>query len=482
MSEPFQTARVQIAVDRAAAMPLSDQICASLRAAILEGRIEPGARLPSWRDLATQLGVARGTVRIAYERLIDELLIVSAGAAGTRVVKQPVERQHPASIENERPFRERVRDYSAPPLPFQMGVPAQDGFPAKLWSRIYMRMVRENATAPTSYPDPRGEPELRAQIASYLAIARGVRCVPDQVIVTSGFRAGLGLAIQTLNVGGCAAWLEDPGFPVTRMGLELAGMKPVPVPVDEKGLDVERGIALAPHAALAVVTPGQQAPTGVTLSMERRKALLHWAAESGAWIIEDDYLSELQLKGRAAPALASLDLEGRVVHIGSFSKTLSPSLSLGFLVTPPALAGRFGEVTACLSPAPNPTTQLAVARFFANGHYLRHLRRMKRLYIARRDALRTCLGKDAGVEEAMSGLALSLRLQPGTDDVAMARRAPQHGILPAALSPWYIDAARRSPGLLLSVTNLRDDCIKPACASLIRLLSEFDVQALRHLG
>ncbi|MDC0709461.1 PLP-dependent aminotransferase family protein [Stigmatella sp. ncwal1] len=458
-------ARFSITVDRSAAAPLSDQIADTLRAAILEGRIATGARLPSWRDLAAQLGVARGTVRAAYERLTDELLAVTAGPAGTRVADCLPDAAPVLSTETAPSIRGMARRYSAPPLPFQMGVPSQDAFPAKQWSRIRIRAAREDAMAPTSYPDPRGNPELRMQIASYLAIARGIRCMPDQVIVTGGYGSGLGLAIRTLNVEGHTAWMEEPGYPITRIGLELAGMRPVPVAVDDEGMEVNRGISLAPDAAMAVVTAGQQAPTGVALSTSRRQTLLRWATRSGGWIIEDDYLSELQLTGRAAPALAAMDREGRVIHLGTFSKTMSPSLGLGFLVAPPALAARFTEVAACLAPAPNPTTQLAIAGFMANGHYLRHLRRMKRLYTARRDALRACLGREAGVE-AMAGLAVLLRLPPGSDDVLIAREALRQGLAPAPLSPWYASQRDMKPGLLLSVTNLIEERLDRVCHQL----------------
>src|SRR5262249_10340806 len=208
----------------------------------------------------------------------------------------------------------------------------------------------------------------------------------------------------------------------------------------------------APDAALAVVTAGQQAPLGVALSSSRRQALLRWARRAGGWVIEDDYLSELQLTGRAAPALAAMDRADRVIYAGTFSKTMSPAIGLGFVVAPAALAARFTEVAVCLAPAPNAVMQLAVAEFLRDGHYLRHLRRMKRLYAARRDALRRCLGAMPGVAE-MAGLALMVRLPPGTDDVALEAAAAARGLAPAALSSWYASSAR-APGLLLSVTNL----------------------------
>jgi GntR family transcriptional regulator/MocR family aminotransferase len=204
-----------------------------------------------------------------------------------------------------------------------MGLPAQDYFPAKLFARIRARAVRAEAGAAANHSDPCGEPELRREIAAHLAIARGVVCSPSQIIVTSGFTGGLGLTLRVLGLEWRRAWMEDPGFPLTRCGLEIAKLTLTPIPVDANGIDVDHGVQVAPDAAVAVVTPGQQAPLGSTLSRARRIRLLDWAAQTGAWIIEDDYLSELQLKGRAAPALASLDRVGRVIHVGSFSKTIS---------------------------------------------------------------------------------------------------------------------------------------------------------------
>ena len=422
-----------IAVDRDARTALSAQIHGAIRDAIQDGRLAGGARLPSWRDLAAQLGVARGTVRAAYERLSDEQLIFAHGAGGSRVAER-IPAAPPVDLAiAAQPLPELFHDFEGPPLPFQMGAPAQDAFPFILWSRIMARSARLAAAAPVSYPDPRGHPELRREIAAYLAIARGVRCAPAQVLVTAGFSGALGLALHVLRRDGGSVWLEDPGFPLTRKAVEFAGLKVEAIPVDEEGIDVAEGVRRAPRASLAIVTPGQQAPLGMTLSLARRQALLEWARRSGAWIIEDDYLGELQLAGRAAPALASLDSAGRVLLAGTFSKTISPALRLGFLVVPPPLVSTFATVAACLAPAPAPATQRAVAAFLAEGHYLRHLRRMKRIYAVRRDALETCLREMAHDGVAIAGsaaLSVRLRLPDGVKDVDIAARARTLGLGP----------------------------------------------------
>ena len=460
-----------ISLDRVGKSPLATQIYGAIRDAIETGRLGSGARLPSWRDLAAQLGVSRGTVRVAYERLINEQFVVGLGAAGTRVADRPSPPSAPDWSPEAPPMPELFNDFGAVPLAFQMGVPSQDAFPFKLWSRILTREARRAAAAPVSYPDPRGDPELRREIAAYLAIARGIRCTPSQVLVAGGFSGALGLAVRGLRLEGKTAWTEDPGFPMTRAALSLAGMTVAAVPVDQDGLDVAAGIRGAPDAALAVVTPGQQAPLGMTMSLARRLELLAWARKGGAWIIEDDYLSELQLKGRAAPALASFDHGGRLLHIGSFSKTINPALRLGFLVVPPDLARRFGDVAACLAPAPNAAVQRAVAEFLREGHYLRHLRHMKRLYAARRESLVRCLREtvpDSVRVEATAGLAVVSLLPESASDVDVALRALPFGLAPAPLSPWYMQSPARQ-GLLLGVTNINERRLAADCRRLAEL-------------
>ncbi|MBV9455892.1 MAG: PLP-dependent aminotransferase family protein, partial [Bradyrhizobium sp.] len=363
-------------------------------------------------------------------------------------------------------------DFGNAPLAFQMGVPAQDAFPFKLWSRVLTRQTRRAAAAPVTYPDPRGDPELRKEIAAYLGLARGIRCSPSQVLITGGFSGALGLAIRGLQLGRMRrAWVEDPGFPLTRTALGLAGMAVTAVPVDAEGLDVAAGVRAAAGAKLAVVTPGQQAPLGMTMSLPRRLALLAWARRNDAWIIEDDYLSELQLKGRAAPALASLDHGGRVLHVGSFSKTISPALRLGFMVVPAELSGRFAELAASLAPAPAAGMQRAVAEFLREGHYLRHLRRMKRLYAARRESLLRCLEEMAPNSikvQATAGLAVVILLPKSASDADIASRALEFGLAPRPMSAWYMQPPRQ-PGLLLCVTNLNERRLRADCRRLLEL-------------
>ena len=316
--------------------------------------------------------------------------------------------------------------------------------------------------------------ELRREIAGHLAVSRGINCSVFQVVVTGGYSAGLGLALSVLRLAGQTVWVEEPGFLWSRKGLELAGLSLAPIPVDSEGIDVEYGLRHHPDARLVVVTPGQQAPLGTTLSLERRLRLLEWANENEAWIIEDDYLSDLQLSGRAAPAIASLDSGGRVIHIGSFSKTLSPTIRLGFVVAPPELATRFAEVAACLAPPPGPAIQLATAEFMREGHYMRHLRRTKRAYAAKRKVLLECLRGSAAAERVTAaGLAVLLKLPKGTSDVAVARELSAFGMSPSPLSAWYSSDENAESGLLLGVATTPTRNVARSCVRLFEVIRRF---------
>src|SRR5262245_11035128 len=472
-TEPV-TKRFQLKLDRSAKTPLADQIRKGIGTAIESGVLAPGARLPSWQDLAAQLGVARGTVRTAYEKLSAAQLIVASRAAGTHVAERPR-----AVTRSEQPpdpgsFMEMYQEMIRGPAIFQMGVPAAETFPATLLARIRSHAVRAEAGAPLIYPDARGELELRREIAGHLAIARGIECSPAQVIVTAGYSGGLGLALRVLGLEGQKAWTEDPGFPFTRRGLELATLSLAPIPVDASGIDVDHGLRHVPDAKMVVVTPGQQAPLGVTLSLERRLRLLDWAAQESVWVIEDDYLSELQLKGRAAPALASLDRGGRVIHIGSFSKTISPTLRLGFIIAPLSLQTLFAEVAACLAPPPGPSVQAAIAGFIRDGHYMRHLRRIKRAYSAQRDALLESL--QPRVEAATittTGLAALIRLRDGVPDMSIIREVFAFGMAPAPLSACYAQAGPGRSGLLLGIATTPTKHLVRSCDRLFEIIERF---------
>lgn len=463
---------LQIELNRTSKVSLSEQIRTAIYGAVELGLLAPGARLPSWQRLAEQLGVARGTVKVAYERLSDSQVIETFGVRGSRVALHPqLSVAKPQTAPAPGAFMKTYQERTAGPAIFQLGVPALDDVPEKLFAQIRSHnLLKIGSLSSLLYPDPRGEFELRREIAGYLSISRNLLCSPEQVLITSGYIAGLGLVLRALGLGGKKVWMEEPGFHFARKGLERARLHIVPVPVDVEGIDVDYGIKNAPDAALAVVTPGQQAPLGVTLSLHRRLQLLEWAASSGAWIIEDDYLSELQLEGRAAPALASLDERKRVIHIGSFSKTVSPTLRLGFIVAPPELANTFAEVAATLAPAPSPVIQLATARFMHDGHYIQRVRRLKRRYLAQRNALCGQLRmRDAAFVSA--GLTVLLGLPNDAPDVQIARDAMTKSMAPSPLSAWFASPTPTIRGLLLGVATAPEAHVARSCDRLFKIIA-----------
>lgn len=460
---------LQIQLDRTARLSLTEQIRVSISRAIESGLLAPGARLPSWQDLAAQLGVARGTVQTAYERLADAQLIETFGAQGTRVAPRPHKVVAQAEPPDPGAFMKAYERMNTGPAIFQLGIPAFEGL-EKLFARARSsNLLKAGAFSSLIYPDPRGELELRREIAGYLSLSRNLHCFPEQVIITSGYSAGLGLALRVLGLEGRKAWMEEPGFFLTRKGLELARLNVIPVPVDDEGLDVSYGIDNAGDASLVVLTPGQQAPLGSTLSLRRRLQLLEWAAANGTWIIEDDYLGELQLEGRAAPALASQDQGKRVIHIGSFSKTLSPGLRLGFVVVPIEQVTAFSEVAATLAPAPSPVIQLAMAEFIRDGHYIRRIRRLKRLYRAQRDALCEQL-RLHDAQWVKAGLAVLLRLPDSAPDVQIVKEAMASGMAPSPLSAWSATNSGGVSGLLLGVATAPESHLATSCNRLFEII------------
>lgn len=460
---------VQIALDLRSEAPVYRQIYLRIRGAILSGVLPPGARLPSWNALAGELGVARGTVKAAYEWLAGEGYIESRGAAGTRVHFDLDRAASPRLSSRSRRLAAappaaatgpELLPAEVAPRPFQLGVPAVDVFPFTLWARLFARHARALSPSTMIYQDPAGYGPLREAIAHYLAVARGVACTPAQIFVTAGYTGALDLITRAVLRPDDAVWIEDPVYYRTREALSLAKARLVPVPVDDDGLVVAEGINTASAAALAVVTPSHQSPLGMKLSLRRRLELLAWAEKSGAWVIEDDYYGEFQFRGRPVPALKSLDRGDRVLYVGTFSKVLMPSLRLGYVVAPVSLLPLLDRIAAYLAPSQGLIAQAAVADFMVQGHFARHIRRMRRLYAERRAALVKALAArfgdawEIGLQE--SGMHLLARLPQGSDDVVLAERAAAAGLGPVALSSWAVRAPG-APGLLLSFANIPAD-------------------------
>jgi GntR family transcriptional regulator/MocR family aminotransferase len=436
--------------------PLFHQIATRIRSAITRGQMSPGMRLPSSRALALRLSVARSTVDAAYALLACEGAITSGASAGNVVSGSVGSR---IEVPEHTPFMfpaEAVGDPIAP-RPLRIGLPSLDQFPMRLWSNLTVRTVRCQQTADLADPHPCGLPALRRMVVSYLAAARGISCSAEQVLITGGYQGALALVRSVLVKPGDAVWVEDPGYPAARQALEAASARVVPVRVDQDGLRVTSGQAAAPRAKLAVVTPTHHYPTGVAMSLPRRMELLAWAAETGAWLLEDDYDSEFRYVGRPLPALKSLDRGQRVLHAGSFSKTLFPALRLGYLVVPPELVTAFARAARLLTAGPPPLQQVVAASFITDGHFTRHIRRMRLLYSQRREALAAALETGFGslvtVETPAGGLHLLTRFPGGEDDGVLAKRALAAGLEPTALSSLAM-AHDCGQGLLLGFANL----------------------------
>lgn len=450
-----------LSVDRSLRLPIYLQICQRVKTAIAQGHLRAGDRVPAARGLATHLNLARGTVETAYRILADEGYLQVRGAAGT-VVSSAL----PPSIARRATHREAVHaasllddDGGHAPKPLQLGLPALDAFPRKVWNRLVAHRLRASDPTALAYPDPAGYRPLRERIATYLGLSRGVSCLPEQVFVTAGYRATLELILSSLATPGDALWFEDPGYLLARGFLHQTQAKVVPVPVDEYGLVVEQGRRQCPHARFALVTPSHQSPLGVTLSLERRMGLLDWAGEAGSWIIEDDYDSEYRYQGRPLPALKSLDRGDRVIYCGTFSKVMFPGLRLAYMVAPMSAVARFRAVSANLHAGCPQLFQAGVADFIGQGHFSRHIKKMRQLYAERRantvHALRHVFGDRLHIELSAGGLHILARLNDGVDDTILAQRARAAGLAVHALSRWYIDA-RPQPGLLLGFANVLD--------------------------
>ena len=445
-------------LDPAAAEPYYRQIYDRFRAAIASGVLKPGDRIPSARALAQELGLARGTIESAYSLMAAEGYIESRGQAGT-IVTPGLAPRAPVALTVPR-FPVKVSAPTFLPdttLPFQMGLPALDAFPRKVWARLGARCVRAMQPADMAHPPVHGLPDLRAEIAAYLHVSRGIGCSAAQVFVTSGYRHTMELIGRALLTAGDRVWLENPGYPPTRELLKDMNAQAVPVPVDRDGLVVSEGVRLAPRARAAVVTPAHQSPLSVSLSLPRRLALLDWAARSSAWIVEDDYDGEYRYVSRPLPALKSLDRDGRVLYAGTFSKVLFPSLRLAYLVVPPDQVERFEPISQGMAGGCPQLTQAIVTAFIKEGHFARHIQRMRRLYAERREAtvagLEGVLGKRMRIDAQPGGMHLILRWSNKRSDRALVARMREVGLYAEALRDWTIDGDGAS-GLLVSFTNV----------------------------
>jgi GntR family transcriptional regulator/MocR family aminotransferase len=498
-------ASLLVALDFTAREPLHRQIYEGVRAGILAGRFAAGMRLPSTRVLATELGVARNTVVLAFDQLCAEGYLSARGSGGTRVraavpdslISVSGARRDPrvaiarttrsaptaapaisprwAKVIARDPDLGMTRNVNA--VPFTLGMPAVDAFPAALWARITARRWRSGAVF-LGHAATAGDEELRAAIAAYVTSARGVRCTPHQILIVSGAQQALDLAARVLVEPGDPVWMEDPGYHGARAALAGVGARVIPVPVDDEGMNVAAAERRAPRARLAYVTPSHQFPLGTIMSASRRLALLTWARRVNGWVLEDDYDSEFRYSGRPIPCLQGLDTErggpGRVLYIGTFSKTLAPALRLGYIIVPDELVDAFRAARA-ISGGHSPTLDQGVlADFIGEGHYVRHVRRVRALCAERQQTLLAAAESEIGdaiqLAPDAAGLHMVGWLPPRESDVRTAAAASREGVDVTPLSRYCAITPKRG-ALLLGYAAFGEGEIREGVKRLARALA-----------
>jgi GntR family transcriptional regulator / MocR family aminotransferase len=463
--------------------PLYRVLYIHIRAAILSGELRGGMKLPSTRALAEQLNVSRNTVLNAYRQLLAEGYLEGKEGSGTFVAHAlpellltapmyPSPRiAQPSRAETRQPlFSESAKAQitaSQPasrgelPRPFVPEAPALDAFPFQLWTQLVVRQARRMPVNHFTYQDSAGYRLLREAIVAHVTVSRQVHCTPDRVMIVPGSQGALDLSARMLVNSGDPVWIEDPGYSGARGAFLGAGAQIIPVPIDHEGLVVDTGIVRAPQARLVYLTPSHQFPLGVTMSLARRLALLDWAKRANAYIIEDDYDSEFRFATRPLATLQGLDDANRVIYVGTFSKVLFPSLRIGYMILPPALVDSFLTVRRMIDIHSPMLEQAVLADFMIEGHFTRHLRRMRALYAERRKALLEAVRKlPLDIDSPEAGIHCVGWLPEGMDDQALANKAPEYDLNLTPISSFSIEPFARK-GLVLgyggySVKEIKD--------------------------
>ncbi len=471
--------------------PLYRRVYQALKSVIRAGRLGPAARLPSTRALAADLGISRNTVMLAYEQLAAEGYVVSRHRSTTSVAGAMPSRTLPASSrpEAERP---RVSSYARrltknPAMPpsgsyagrpglrydFRYGRPGVDEFPREIWRRLLAARARRTSRDAFGYASPAGYGPLREALSEYLRRARGVSCDAGQIVIVNGSQQAFDLSARVLLDPGDGAVVEEPHYPGATLTFEAAGARLIRIPVDAEGLDTTRLPPAGARARLAYVTPCHQFPTGVIMPLERRLALLDWASRVGAWVVEDDYISEFRYEGHPLEALQSLDRHGVVIYVGTFSKTLFPALRVAYLVLPRPLVRPFLAAKWVADRFSATLAQEALTDFITSGQFERYLRRAGARNSARRRALIGALQRHFGSRVEIAGENTGVHLLVWLNDVrprdldaviAGAARASV-GVYP--IGPFYSRPPRRA-GLLFGYASLTEAEIRAG----IRLLAE----------
>lgn len=463
------------------------QLVGALRQLILSGQLPAGARLPASRTLARDQAVSRTTAVNAYEQLTAEGLIRSHVGSGTFVSDtvptpmQPAPGATDAGLPRVATLSSRASEQYFPrlshpdtPCAFVTGMPAFDVFPMALWSRLSARHWRTDRSALMRYPDPCGLLELRQSVSQHMRANRGVTCDPEEIFIFNGAQDAFNRIGAMLLDPGDTVWFENPGTIGARNSLISCGAHLVPVPVDAAGLDVSAGLRAAPEFRLVFVTPAHQHPLGHTMTVERRFDLLRAAETAGAWIIEDDYVGEFHYGQHTPPPLKSIDASGRVIHVGTFSKSMFPALRLGFVVAPPRLVPLFQRISRATMQGAPTSTQAIMADFIAEGHFAAHIRRMRTVYAERRDALMTAAARDLDgllqVQPTETGFhTIGYLPKEGPSEIAVTDAARVAGLSTAPLGQFTLGPVARR-GLTLGFSAVPPAQIVRSVATLARVI------------
>jgi GntR family transcriptional regulator/MocR family aminotransferase len=488
-----KSALLPIRIDEAGGRTLQEQIYSCIRLSIVSGLIGADRRLPSTRALAADLGVSRTTVLHALEYLKAAGYLECRRGSGTFVARELLHRtpaptatrthitgKHPQLSNRGRALAQtRPPDHrgACGPRAFRLGTPALDEFPIRAWSRIARSKVKAIRSARLDYSELGGRRALREAIAEQVR-SRGTRCDPQQVMLVAGAQRGLDLIFHLLLDPGERVWMEDPGYSGARSALIAAQADIACIPVDDEGMNVDSIASRSDldRVRVACVTPSHQFPLGVTMSLKRRRNLLGWARQSQAWIVEDDYDCEFRYQAKPLPCLHALDPDGRVIYVGSFSKTLFPALRLGFLIVPSDLVEGFTRARLASDVHPPVFEQLVLAEFMLAGHYERHLRRMQAVYAERLDALRSAIehsGAPLKLRPVRSGLHAVADLE-GVDAESVCREAAARNLEVMPLSEYYFGEQPAHNALVLGFGSVPAPALHAGVAQLAAAIGQVE--------